>query len=140
MPFDNETELELLDLRTSKLDGGTMRLYEAALPAGFQSVPGGILIAEIVLPVPAFNAATYNSAGNFFVATLRGTWGDTAANSGGTFGCFTVTNLNGVIKQRGPCGVAAGAVAGQLIVSAATVAQGAPVSVIQYTIEHDPLP
>lgn len=139
MPMSQAIELELLDFRTSKLDGGTMRLYEGGLPTTFTATPAGLLLAEVVLPNPSHNAATWNTGG-FARATLSGVWQDAAANAGGTFGCFTVTNSLGVIVQRGPCGVAAGAVPGQLIVSAATVTQGAPFNITSYTLEHDALP
>ncbi len=138
MPMAQAIELELLDFRTSKLDGGTMRLYEGALPATFTATPTGLLLAEVVLPTPSHNAATWNTGG-FARATLSGVWQDAAANAGGTFGCFTVTDSLGTIVQRGPCGIATGAVPGQLIVSAATVAQGAPFNITGYTLEHDPL-
>lgn len=147
MPMRTDIETTLLDNRTAYVSGCTMRLYEGALPSGFQNVPAGLKLAELAVPNPSHNAATWNSAGGYAEATLRGTWGDTAADAGGTFGCFTVTDANGSIVQRGTAGraltaeqVTAGVIPPQLIVSHATIAQDAPFSITAYRFESPPLP
>lgn len=139
IPFDQSVERALVDLRTSYLGGKSLRLYTAGLPAGFQTIPGGTQLAGILIPDPSHNAAVWNNTLNRPEAVLRGTWSDQSADASGTFGCFIVIDpVTNFIVQRGTAG-ASGSGA-QLILSAASVAQGAPFSIVSWTIRHAPLP
>jgi len=134
-----DIELTLLDLRTSYLSGKTLRLYEGALPADFQAVPAGTRLAALVIHDPSHNAASWNSELGRAEAVMRSTWADQTADASGTFGCFTVTDdATGSVVQRGTAGISGSGA--QLIVSAASIAAGAPFSITAWTFRHPPMP
>lgn len=78
----------LLDAIASSASGSNLRIYSGSVGADADTTPGGTLLVDIVLPAPAFNAASGGSM------SKNGTWSDASANASGTAGCFRLTSTN----------------------------------------------
>lgn len=119
LTIDNESRTGAVAYVAGRVDSGagpaTLKVYSGAKPASTTTAATGTLLADVVLPDPAFSAG---AAGVQLLADP----GPVSGLANGTPGWYRIADSNGVGRIDGTVGVAGSGA--DLIVSAATIATG----------------
>jgi hypothetical protein len=118
------------DAQIALYNGGFLRFYASA-PSGAGNAPGGALLAEGVLPNPAFAAA---SAASPSVAAKTGVWqatGQAAAGAGTAAQSFRLVSADGTKVTEGSVTVTGGG--GDMTLDNVSIANTQVITVSAYT-------
>jgi hypothetical protein len=123
-----------LDGLLSKLNGGTLRIYDGAQPPSAADAATGTLLASITLPSPAFGAAA--SVGSGSIASAYSLGEERLGLSNGTAGWFRVSTSSGNVTVFDGKVILESALPGdgQLVVEQANVSVGQPVIIASWVM------
>ena len=123
--ISNTLQNRVVDLFGSAFDAGKLRIYSGTQPASANSAATGTLLAEINLPIQAFQTSTGG------VAPLAGQWWTTALASG-TAGWFRLTDRLAEANIDGSVTITAGS--GDLKLNSITITIGFVVEVTAFNL------
>jgi hypothetical protein len=128
MRLSDPTRNALADAFAAQVDAGTgdstIQLRTGSPPSSITDAAAGTLLAEIVLPAPAFSAASGGTAAANAIGTVQ-------ASADGTIGHARVLDGDGnVVEDTGSVGTSGT----EVVVNATAVVTGADVTVNSWTV------